>query len=153
MLVTIKFFDFLECFWVAANDSFEDITYPKPWKKGKLSYFLKPSKASKMSLSSDDFRPISVACCLSKVMELIGARRLEDELDSLGQRKEHFGFRKMRGATDIFAGMISKIRSNLEQKLKSALLLLDFKSAYNKVDRARLLWKLYKLKIDPGLIR
>jgi len=41
----------------------------------------------------------------------------------------------------------------LEKKLKSGLLLADFKGAYNRVDHSKLLEKLCKLGVDLWLVR
>ena len=81
------------------------------------------------------------------------AARLEAVLDTSGIRANHFGFRTSRGCTDVFAGVLDSVRKKIEEKMKTALLLIDFRGAYNRVDHSLLLFKLQQANVAPAILR
>ena len=89
----------------------------------------------------DDYRGIAVGSALSKLYSLILLRRLDKWAEDNGMRaKGQAGFRHLRGTGDnafILQHLIEKY-SSLKRPVYTAF--IDFKKAYDSVDR-ELLWK------------
>ena len=118
----------------------------------KLLFFVKPSKAQKTVLTVSDFRGICIGKLLLKIIDTIIKTKIVYALEKSGLRNNHNGFRDLRGVTDNFGILLSKVRKNLEKKLVTALLLLDLKSAYNRLCHGKLIQKLIGAGFDPQLI-
>jgi len=106
--------------------------------------------------SRDDFRPISLASCVLKVLERLVKRRLQRfiELDYLIPNSQ-WGFRRGRSCDDCLAILNLDIYNSFikgEWELLGAIF-LDIKSAYDNVSPAILFGIINSLKIPWGYKR
>ena len=144
---------FLKALFFALKKVFFRAEFPDSLKKSKLLFFVKPSKAQKTVLTVADFRGICIGKLLLKIIDTIIKTKVVYALEKSGLRNNHNGFRDLRGVTDNFGILLSKVRKNLEKKLVTALLLLDLKSAYNRLCHGKLIQKLISANFDPQLIK
>ena len=126
--------------------AFRDCWFPAEMKKGKLSFFTKPSKASKSCLQVGDFRGITLCFLFLKIIDHIIKNRATDIIESKNLRPQHQGFRPNRGVVDLFAFFMSQTRVNLEKRVVTALLMVDLSSAYNRIDH----WLLFEKLLIAG---
>lgn len=115
--------------------------FPQLWKTANV--FPLPKVASPNSL--DDFRPISVLPCLSKIFEKI----IEMQINSHMKRnsslsKFQSGFRSNHSTTTALTKINNDIMKMLDSNNAAMLVLLDFKKAFDKVPHSLLIRKLYK---------
>ena len=74
---------------------------PPAWKKSLLTIFL---KGSKLASNPNNYRPISLISCLSKLLERIVGQRIADNLEEnniISIQKS--GFRRHRRTSDNLA--------------------------------------------------
>ena len=143
----------IDALFHAVRNAFRTSNFPNTLKTAKLAFFVKPSKNSKTELSVSDFRGVCIGKYLMKIIDLVQLYKYTEHLESSGLRANHHGFRTLRGVTDNFGTILPKIRKNMEKKLVTALLLLDLSSAYNRLDHAKLIFKLLKAGCDPQLVK
>jgi len=120
--------------------------YPESWKKFIVILLQKPTK--------EDFRSISLASYLLKVLERLVKRRLERfiELDYLIPDSQ-WGFRKGRSCEKCLAILNLDIyNSSIKGELLGAIF-LDIKSAYDNVSPTILFKMINSLKIPWGYKR
>jgi hypothetical protein len=85
-----------------------------------------------------DYRPIRLLACLSKVFEEISKNLLLTVFQS--------GYRRHHSTTAAVLKVREDIRSNMEDRQVTVLVLLDFSQAFNMVIHGRLLCKLRNLQ-------
>jgi len=117
--------------------------YPKIWKKFTTILLLKPSK--------EDYRSISLASCVLKVLERLMKRRLEryTEMDCLIPESQ-YGFRKGKSCDECVAILNLKIYNSFIKGEYVGAILLDIKSAYDNVYPPILFNMINDLKIPLG---
>lgn len=115
---------------------------PQDWKIGKIVPV--PKKAS-----DNAFRPISLTCVCSKVMEHIIYTHVACFLKSVNffHPNQH-GFQKGLSCDTQLALFLSDINSNLDANTPVDAIFLDFEKAFDKVPHKRLLLKLSHLNLD-----
>jgi hypothetical protein len=107
----------------------------------------KPNKTPK---NIENYRPIALTSCLSKLLERIIINRLKWRLEKDKTLLPHqSGFRTGRNTLDILQRFTTNIQNSLNSKTSTIAVLLDLKSAYNRVDHEKLLQKFIELKIPP----
>ena len=91
---------------------------PTDWKTARLCAIPKPGKP-------DQFRPISLFPCLSKIQKIIMLRRLRHVAKPLN--KSAFGFKKQSGTDDALANILSDIGP---RSYSSAIVFLDLEKVF-----------------------
>ena len=92
----------------------------------------------------DNWRGISVVCCLMKVYERVCSARLLPHLKANGYiAPEQFGFQEGVGALDCYFTFREVVARQHERGKRTWLAFLDFTSAYDLVWRPALWWKLW----------
>ena len=90
-----------------------------------------------------NYRPISITNTISKIFEKIIHRQMLYYFDTNNLFNDfQFGFTKSRSTAEALICLTEKIYQNLNSKLSSALLLLDFAKAFDSVNHEILLRKM-----------
>lgn len=113
--------------------------------------FLKPNKNPTFP---DSYRPISLLCHASIILERIIQRRLNQELEN--QRvipNKQFGFHKSHSAELQALRLKLDIEKNLKEKRITAALFIDLTKAFDKTWHSGLQQKMKQLHINPRLIK
>ena len=112
--------------------------YPKSWVTGVVV----PVPKSKGSLDNmDDYRGITVGCALSKLYSMVMLQRLDKWAEEGGIRaRGQAGFRTGRGTPDNVFVLNHVIEKYKVLKMPVYVAFIDFRKAYDCVDRS-LLWE------------
>ena len=93
-------------------------------------------------------RCISILCCVAKIYSSILNARIQKYLeDNKILADEQNGFRASRSCIDHIFVLCSILRNRKSQKLSTFLTFIDFKKAFDSVDRNFLLFKLSQIGI------
>lgn len=112
---------------------------PKSWKLAKVI----PHHKKTRSRGLDDFRPLSILSCLSKVLEILAKEQLVVYLQSNALLDRHqSGFRAKHSTETVLLHITDHIRRSFEKKQLTILLLLDFSKAFDTICHDKLLVKL-----------
>lgn len=122
------------------NQIFDDGKYPKKWK---LSLIIPILKQGKDSSQPNSYRPISLTCCIGKVLERIINNRLQWWLDrnkliDLCQ----VGFRKGHNTTDHLIQLEEIVQNNFTRRSHTIGIFFDMQKAYDTVWRHTVLHRL-----------
>ena len=106
-------------------------TWPTSWKHSIVTPVLKPGKPPS-EVSS--YRPVSLLCAVSKVVEKV----LHYQLSTFAEAKilppEQHGFRANRSTDTALASVLSAAEQAKHNNLKTALVAFDFSSAFDTID-------------------
>ena len=134
------------------NKSWETGAVPAIWRKAEIVAI--PKKGKPLDVP-ESYRPISLLCSASKLLERLVQTRLQYWLESRHLiTPNQAGFRKGHSTMDQIARITQSIFDSFEQPKpgRAALALLDFQRAYDRVWRAALLAKLARLRVPPHAI-
>lgn len=132
------------------NQSFREMTFPDRWKKSLVLALNKTTPPK----SLHDFRPISLLCFLSKMLERIAHQQISDFLETnalLDVRQS--GFRQHHSTQTALIKLTDDIRLGFHQKKLTILLLFDFSKAFDSVCHVTLLKKLRILGFSPDAMK
>ena len=124
---------------VGLFNSFARGVFPDLWKKARV----RPMKKCAAPKSPSDFRPISILCFLSKVLEKIALDQMQEFL-----KKEKIldplqtGFKKHHSTETALLRLTEDIRRGIDKKYVTLLLLFDFSKAFDTISPFRLLERL-----------
>jgi hypothetical protein len=91
---------------------------------------------------------------IAKVMEHMVNLRLRSYLETKSRLTPHqAGFRSHRGTKDQIAYIMQEVKEGLNKKHSTLALYVDFKTAFDTVDRKRLLQKMEAMEIPENLYR
>lgn len=129
--------------WMAETmtDIMNKGTYPKIWKHAKIIAILKPGKPP---TEPSSYRPISLLCCLYKLLERILLERITLYINPCIPIQQA-GFRSQRGTTEQVLALTSYIESGFERGEKTGVVLIDLSAAYDTVWTGGLMLKLAKM--------
>ena len=122
---------------------------PDSWKDGDVVLVLKKPPQTEVN----NYRPITLISCISKLLTKILAKRLGDLIakeDIIGA--EQNGFRSSRTCSDNIFILNSVLEINKNKKLLSHIMFIDLQEAYDRVDRDILLTKLKQLNVSSKFI-
>lgn len=125
--------------------------FPKDWKMANVIPVLKPDKPAD---NVQSYRPISLLCSLSKVIEKI----IFDRLLRFAQAEniippEQFGFRRKHSTVHALLNLTEKVTTGFNKKLTTIALFLDIEKAFDTVWFNGLVFKLINLKFPQYLSR
>lgn len=138
--VIVKIFNAVvsQCYWPAA------------WRHAKVIALHKKGKPEDEAKS---YRPISLLPSLSKTLERLIANRLVDEMDAKNVLQNwQFGFRRGHSAPQQALRLRQQLREARDNKVSSAVLLLDVASAFPSMWNEGLLSQMIGEGISPYLI-
>ncbi|CAG9113625.1 unnamed protein product [Plutella xylostella] len=131
------------------NHSLTSGHFPDLWRK---AYVIPLPKITNPS-SLNHYRPISILPFLSKVLESIVHRQLTAFLSNGGLLNPYqSGFRAGHSTTTALLKVTEDIRSGMEKRMITVLVLIDFTNAFNAVDHDLLLAVLEKSKISLAAV-
>lgn len=129
--------------------SISSLAIPSIWKVAKIKPIFK--KGSKHMPTN--YRPISLTCVTSKILEHIVSTTIHTHLDSnnILTDSQH-GFRNGRSCDTQLVYTLNELTSNLDQGLVTDVIILDFSKAFDSVNHRKLLHKLKHLGINENLV-
>lgn len=125
--------------------------FPDEWKHAKVIPIPKPGKDLS---SSDNYRPISLLNSLSKVLEKILVKRINDHLsthDILSD--DQFGFRNGHSTNHQLMRISKSIKKSLNKKESTGMLAYDVEKAFDSVWHKGLLYKMIKYKFPTYITK
>ena len=112
---------------------------PKEWRIHKII----PIHKSKDISSVKNYRPISLLCCISKVLERIVFDKVYDHL-SMSLSNSQFGFLRGRSTVQQLLIFYDSVINAVACKAQMDVLYFDIKKAFDSVSHQTLLYKLSK---------
>jgi ribonuclease HI len=124
---------------------------PDGWRKAEVIPLLKKGKDGS---TVEGYRPISLTSMIAKLMEHMVNFRLKCYLEANNVLAPHqAGFRNNRSTIDQIAYLQQDVKEGFSMKLSTVVTYVDFKAAFDLVDRSRLLEKMDKLKVPENIVR
>ena len=132
------------------NRSLTTSYFPSLWRQSTIIALNKV----RPPLSPGDFRPISLLCFLSKVLERLVFNQLLDYFETNRLLDEfQSGYRADCSTQTTLLKLTEDIRTGLDRKHLTALLLFDFSKAFDSVCHNTLLRKLHGLGLSIPVLR
>ena len=110
---------------------------PKEWKLSNIVPIHKKGKKEHV----ENYRPISILCITSKVLERCILRNIRDHLKNLMDKNQH-GFIRGKSCTTQLLEVLDQIGSYLDTNNQTDIIYLDMSKAFDKVNPQLLIFKL-----------
>ena len=138
----------LEKITKSMNNTINKIEIPQNWYNSKTKLIPKTSKPK-----IKDFRPIALTDCSYKICMGIMRSKMEQHLKNNSLDDHHqFGFTPRRRTTDSTYILSYTIEHCFKEKKTLIITSIDFKKAFDSVQRDKLLEAMMKYKIHPKVI-
>lgn len=135
---------------VLFNKSITESTFPDAWKRA----IIVPVNKIANPTSANDYRPIALLPFLCKLLEKIIFNQLEEYLDSHQLLDPlQCGFRKGHSTQTAIVKLVNDIRTGMESRKITVLVLFDFTKAFDMVSHELLLQKLADLGLSSQCIQ
>ena len=121
---------------------------PTEWKDALVVPVHKKGKKEDVT----DYRPISLLCVVSKVLERCIFKHFKDFLCPLFDNAQH-GFLQGRSTVTQLLAFYHEIGQSLDKGLQSDIVYLDLAKAFDSVSHQRLLLKLSRYGVSGKLLR
>ena len=123
---------------------------PELWKRATVKPVFKKGNRSII----DNYRPVSLTCSSSKIMEKIIISAMSDFLESNDLLNDsQAGFRPKRSTTTQMCETVSKLNFLLCKNRTVDCVFFDFRKAFDSIDHHLLTYKLQFYGFDRGLIK
>lgn len=123
------------------NQMFANHYFPDRWRTSIIIPFPKQGKDPKQV---NNYRPISLTSCLSKILEKMINYRLSYVLETTGKiLPEQSGFRRSRSTSDNLVKLETDLRNAMAHGQHTILVLYDLEKAYDTAWRCGVLRKLH----------
>jgi len=120
-------------------------TVPLDWRSATVAPVFKKGAKCKPS----NYRPISLTCIASKLMEHIIVSNLMSYFDQNNVLNPfQHGFRSKHSCESQLIGFTQEIFDNMENGKQTDVIVLDFSKAFDKVDHQLLIYKLLTLGVN-----
>ena len=125
--------------------------FPSKWKTATVVPIRKPGKDASLTSS---YRPISLLCSLSKILERVILSRLNahTELHNILPTTQH-GFRPFHSTTHQLHRVTTILRQNLNLKRTTGMILFDIEKAFDRIWHAALIYKLMHFGYPTYIVR
>ena len=119
--------------------SLQEKKVPEDWKQANVTPVFKKGQ----KYERGNYRPISLTCIASKLMEHIICSSVmrHAKIHDLLYKLQH-GFREARSCETQLLEFVHDVTGNMQNKLQTDVCVLDFSKAFDKVGHLRLLHKL-----------
>ncbi|CAB3996921.1 RNA-directed DNA polymerase from mobile element jockey [Paramuricea clavata] len=131
------------------NKSLRHGSLPEEWK---LANIIPPIHKKGDISNVENYRPISLLCVTSKVLERCVLRNLRDYLMSLMNSAQH-GFIPGRSCTTQLVEVLHYIGSILDSGKQTDIIFMDMSKAFDKVSHTALINKLQQYNIGGPLLQ
>ena len=122
---------------------------PAEWKLTNVVPVFK--KGEKKSVKN--YRPISLTCICSKIMDRIVQEEILNRTSHLIDRRQH-GFLESKSCTTNLISLVEDVAFSLHNRISTDIIYFDFAKAFGTVNHDLLLRKLkYKFKIDGRILK
>lgn len=136
-----EIYNLLSCIW-------ETERMPEKWKEAVLIPIYKKGE----KCVCDNYRGIALLDVLYKILATLLAARIKAQVEKvIGDYQG--GFREARGTVDQIFTVKQELLHCYEYKKEAHLLFIDFKQAYDSVDRKKLYDALFQLGLPGKLVR
>ena len=124
--------------------------FPEVWREANVTPI---PKSSSPSVHPEDFRPISITPCLSKIYEKLICHRLLSFVESHGLLPNgQFAYRKGLGTCDALLSLTVPIQTALDKLSEVCAVCIDFSAAFDRICHSALLYKLESMGIGGPLL-
>ena len=131
------------------NRIWQESTYPTKWREAIIVPIIKQGKDPN---HLESYRPISLTCCMSKILEKMVNTRLMWFLERHRLLADHqMGFRKYRSTTDQLVQLEHKIQTSFAERRHVVALFFDIEKAYDMTWRFGILKALHSWGIRGNL--
>ena len=121
------------------------------WNKSEVIFLRKAGKGTYSNPGS--YRPISISSYIGKLIEKIIAKRIQRYLDLIGLHDpDQEGFMEARNTIRYLNRLVMSLKSDMQKKLTSICLFIDFEKAFDSVWKRGLIVKLHKLGIKGKIL-
>lgn len=123
---------------------------PDLWKISSV-VFIKKNRSIRNNPSN--YRPISMLCNFSKLLEAFFTDKLEAEIEKKSLiSKNQFGFRKGKSTVHAIGSLVNSIQQQRVNGLTVGVIFVDLTKAFDSVDHGLLLGKMRALQINPNIV-
>jgi len=122
---------------------------PDEWRKACITPIYK--KGSKEDPAN--YRPVSLTCVVSKVMEhiIVSSMMRHLEGNNLLHDNQH-GFRRNRSCDTQLLDFTHNLMTSMQAGNQTDIIVMDFAKAFDSVPHTHLLFKLRRLGVDPDTV-
>ena len=137
--------NFIEALTDIFNRSMSQGYFPSNFKTAKIVPIYKKKGSRK---NKQNYRPISLLCSMSKILEKLVHKRVYKFLEKMNFfPNTQFGFRKSVSTSHAISLLVNTITKFMNKKKKTLGIFLDFSKAFDLIDHKILLQKLKKCGI------
>ena len=137
--------NFIEALSYVFNLSMEHGYFPTKFKSAKIIPIYKKKGSRK---DEANYRPISLLCSMSKILEKLVHKRISKYLEKMRFFPEtQFGFRRKLSTSHAISLLVNTITKSMNQRKKTLGIFLDFSKAFDLIDHEILLDKLNRCGI------
>ena len=125
------------------NSSLETGIFPNKWKTAIISSIFKGN----LKTNRDNYRPISILPCLSKVCESCVNNQMQDhdkEFQTFLEPCNQYAYTKHSSTTTALIQVIDSLKSAVDQKQYTIATFIDLRKAFDVIDHCVLLDRLKK---------
>ena len=124
---------------VIFNKSLHSTEVPEDWKKANVAPIFKKGER----YNAENYRPISLTCIASKIMEHILTKHIMKHLESnnILYKLQH-GFRAKHSTETQLLTFVHDLYKNLRDNMQTDVIVMDFAKAFDKVPHKNLIHKL-----------
>ena len=136
------------CLAILFNKSLKTGVVPQDWRTANISPVFKKGERYKPA----NYRPVSLTCICSKMLEHIVVSNLMKHFDQHNILTDcQHGFRSKRSCETQLLSLTQELHEQLENKKQIDMIVLDFSKAFDKVAHHRLLAKLDNFGVRGSL--
>ena len=121
---------------------------PAEWRMHRITPIFKSGDISAVA----NYRPISLLCVTSKVLERLVYKHLSD-FASKSLSPVQYGFRQKHSTLQQMLVFLNKVYDSIHRNAQTDIVYLDFKKAFDTVSHSELLYKLWSFGITGNLWR
>ena len=128
---------------------FQERSFPTTWKTSVVIPIPKPNKDTS---DPKNYRPISLTCCMCKLMERIVNSMLVWHLEKEVITNTQSGFRKNRSTTDIIAKLENDILNAIHNEDHTILVYFDLQKTYDSAWRYGVVRNLHNYGVRGNML-